>query len=185
MLSPLLLIAAWLLECWRLRRHSRMRRQYSRSLRRWKRYCTSVRAHRAAIHSWCAAVVKGKTLKRELKATTGAAELSEFAYPAQLERASRLPKSKSKHKWLVDSGASSHISPYECEVVHWRTRTQSTFKTASGKRAVCIGRGDIVVRMKDESGKKVRIVLQNVAIIPESPMRLIAVSKLEDAANYC
>ena len=117
-------------------------------------------------------------MKREPKATTGAAELSEFAYPAQLERASRLPKSKSKHKWLVDSGASSHISPYECEVVHWRTRTRSTFKTASGKRAVCIGRGDIVVRMKDESGKKVRIVLQNVAIIPESPMRLIAVSKL-------
>ena len=34
MLSPLLLIAVWLLECWQLRRHSRMRRQYSRSLHR-------------------------------------------------------------------------------------------------------------------------------------------------------
>ena len=188
MLSPLLLIAAWFLRCLQLRRQSRMRRQYPRALRRWRRYCASVRAHRASIHAWCEATVDASSkpvlkLKRQAKILKRKSQASEFAYPAQLEKASRLSKPESKHKWLVDSGASSHISPHECEVVRWRTRTRSTFKTASGKRAVCIGRGDIVVKMKDESGKKVRIVLENVAIIPESPMRLIAISKLEDAGG--
>ena len=48
---------------------------------------------------------------------------------------------------------------------------------------MCVGRADIVVKMKDDDGDKAYIVLENVAIIPESPLRLLAVSKLEDAGG--
>ena len=104
MLSPLLLMAAWFLRCLQLRRHSRMRRQYPRALRRWQRHCASVRAHRASIHAWCEATVDASSkrpvlkLKRQGKMLKRKSQASEFAYPAQLEKASRLSKPKSKHK---------------------------------------------------------------------------------------
>ena len=183
LLQILLLYALGIYRYWRLKYVADLRRRYPALRREWARernyeraLTTRIRRELNTVDFKVKPPDEGAPRKRER-----ARKEPEFAYPAKLGRLKGSNFDKSD--CLVDSGASSHIWNCITDVARWRTRERTKFKGIGGKRAVCVGRADIVVKVKDENGDKAYIVLQNVAIIPESPMRLLAVSKLEDAGG--
>jgi hypothetical protein len=76
--------------------------------------------------------------------------------------------------WLIDSGASSHMSPYRDDfVTYQKLKKPIEVKVADGKKVTAAGRGD--VRMNFDG---VETTVTNVLHIPGLDRRLLSVPKL-------
>lgn len=80
--------------------------------------------------------------------------------------------------WIVDSGASSHMTSDRNAFVRFDGSVRSVITTADGRKLRTAGIGDCPIESIDDRGKTVNITLTDVMFVPELQGSLISVGKL-------
>lgn len=80
--------------------------------------------------------------------------------------------------WLLDSGATDHITPHQSNFEHYRKVSKSV-TIGDGKRLDAIGIGDVKF-CSEVNGRLVEIKLQNVLHVPDMKLNLLSVGKFMD-----
>lgn len=82
--------------------------------------------------------------------------------------------------WLIDSGASSHLTSDRSAFVKIDESVRSVVTTAGGNKLRTAGVGDCVIKSVDARGRKVNITLTDVLFVPRLEGSLISVGKLSE-----
>ena len=83
---------------------------------------------------------------------------------------------------VIDSGCTWHAHPHRKDLINVRP-TDDSFVSADGTECKCDGVGDMPVICKDSSGKEIRVLLQDVRLVPSFTATLISVRQLEEEGN--
>lgn len=81
---------------------------------------------------------------------------------------------------IVDSGASCDATPQKDELRDFRPSLPGEVLRCGGGDIPVLGYGSLTVRSVDELGKDVIVVLRGVAYVPELPLTVISLSRLEE-----
>lgn len=82
--------------------------------------------------------------------------------------------------WLIDSGASSHLTSDRSAFVRIDESVRSVVTTAGGHKLRTAGIGDCAIESVNDRGRKVKITLTDVLFVPELGGSLISVAKLSE-----
>ena len=84
--------------------------------------------------------------------------------------------------WIIDSGASYHITPYREMFESYTGGDFSKVKMANHGMTEAVGIGDVV--LVSDTGSK--LILRDVRHVPDIPLNIISTSKLDDEGyeNY-
>jgi hypothetical protein len=81
--------------------------------------------------------------------------------------------------WLVDSGASQHVTPHREDFAILDTDRKASITTANkNANAQVEGMGDVIVSVYDDKGNKHKVTIKNVWFVPDAPVRILSVIKL-------
>ena len=82
--------------------------------------------------------------------------------------------------WVIDSGASIHLTPDRQHMFNYRSVTPHTGVTfVNGQQAEAIGQGDLLLRVKTASGTS-NVKLQNVLHVPQATVNLFSTKQAMD-----
>nr|GEW02864.1 putative receptor-like protein kinase At4g00960 [Tanacetum cinerariifolium] len=82
--------------------------------------------------------------------------------------------------WVVDTGASSHATPYRDFFISYTPGDFGSVKMGNGLTSKIVGIGDVCM----ETGVNMRLVLKGVKHIPDLRLNLISTGKLDDDGFY-
>ena len=81
--------------------------------------------------------------------------------------------------WLLDSGATQHVSPHLEDFAEIDKNRTASLTTANKKaNAEVQGIGNVITVIKDDPGKEHRITIKDVWYAPDVPVRILSVIKL-------
>lgn len=87
-------------------------------------------------------------------------------------------KKKKNYDWCLDSGCTSHMSPYRENFYHL-TNVKKTLNLANGDTAVIQGIGEVKLNAFDGENSR-RLSLQKVMFVPELYTNLMSIAKITD-----
>ena len=87
-----------------------------------------------------------------------------------------------EHDWILDSGASSHMTPHYSDCFNI-TRTKASIKLADGTHTNCTHQGETTIQFTDDLGIKQLLHLQKVLIVPDLDKRLFSVTQFSNVPN--
>jgi hypothetical protein len=74
--------------------------------------------------------------------------------------------------WIIDSGCTSHITPFVTDVIRWTSTRSSTVTGVGGHKVISIGRADVAVTVKTADGT-IKMTLRDVSVVPQASFRLL------------
>jgi hypothetical protein len=81
--------------------------------------------------------------------------------------------------WLVDTGATQHVTPYLEDFTEIdRTRTASLTTANKNANAEVQGMGNVLTIIRDDAGKEHKILIKDVWYAPDAPVRILSVIKM-------
>ena len=98
-------------------------------------------------------------------------KLQNFAFMAQASTNSVL-----ENDWILDSGASSHMTSYYSDCFNI-SKTQASIKLADGTHTTCTHQGEATLNFTDDLGIQRLVHLQKVLIVPDLDRRLLSVTQ--------
>ena len=84
-----------------------------------------------------------------------------------------------EHDWILDSGASSHMTPHYSDCFNI-THTKASIKLADGTHTNCTHQGEATIQFTDDLGIKQLLHLQKVLIVPDLDKRLFSVTQFSN-----
>ncbi len=114
------------------------------------------------------------TRKQEEKSTTAMADEGEEAYLAGGGNILNIDYNDSY--WLVDSGASFHVTPHESFFSSYRSGDFGTVQMGNHDKSLIVGIGDVILT----SNTGCKLVLKDVRHVPDMRHNLISTGKLND-----
>jgi len=85
------------------------------------------------------------------------------------------PVTNLEHGWIIDSGASTHMTPVKRDCKNIYTTLRQVYM-ADGSSVVCREAGDISIPLKTKNGSNYNLMLKDVLIIPNLDRRLFSVN---------
>lgn len=89
-----------------------------------------------------------------------------------------LASAEGSEGWVIDSGATSHMTSNSAFFSSLRTDFESTVTLADGNKTKASGIGDGIVYGEDSSGNRVEVTLKDVLFVPGLDGGLLSVSRL-------
>jgi hypothetical protein len=83
-----------------------------------------------------------------------------------------------KSQWIVDSGATSHISHDERCFANYNVVSNETIRAANGAEMVIAGTGDVEFYVRTAAGEDMKITLRQVLHVPQCESHFISVRRI-------
>jgi hypothetical protein len=80
------------------------------------------------------------------------------------------------HTWLLDSGASFHVTPHREWFTRYEAKPLGTVRLRDSHQCDVIGIGDVMIQFSDGS----QFIVQNIRYVPELTRNLMSVRQLDD-----
>ena len=80
------------------------------------------------------------------------------------------------HTWLLDSGASFHVTPHREWFTRYEAKPLGTIRIGDSRQCDVVGIGHVIVQFSDGS----QILVQNVRNVPKLTRSLMSVEQLDD-----
>ena len=82
--------------------------------------------------------------------------------------------------WIIDSGASTHLTPNELILLNYRSvETSTAVHFVNGQQAAVLGQGEVLMRVQTSKGAQ-RVELRNVLHVPEATVSLFSTRQAMD-----
>ncbi len=82
-------------------------------------------------------------------------------------------------EWLIDSGCNRHMTPHKEDLIDI-SRDSTVCMFGNGEKVQARGQGDVVLNCRDENGKYMKIMLQDVLYMPSLPHRMFSSGRLRE-----
>ena len=87
-------------------------------------------------------------------------------------------------EWLIDSGCSNHMTPYENDLIHDISSSRSLVEVANGNIVKAPKRGTVAICITDVKTMKIQnIHLESVLYVPGLGRRLFSVPQWTDSGG--
>eukprot|EP00042_Codosiga_hollandica_P042100 m.382211 g.382211 ORF g.382211 m.382211 type:complete len:517 (+) comp56246_c1_seq15:110-1660(+) len=96
----------------------------------------------------------------------------------KIHSASELDQCKVSNRWCLDSGSTCHVATDRSVFETFEPTTEETLGTFGPKSLAVLGRGTVVLRVRDEGGNSLHIRLLNVRFVPDGQANLISLDRL-------
>ena len=88
-------------------------------------------------------------------------------------------------EWLIDSGCSNHMTPFEYDLISDRTKPKSLVKVANGNIVKAPNTGTALIQIVDvKTNKTFAILLEDVLYVPRLSRRLFSVTQWTQSGGW-